>query len=708
MAGIHTSVNVNDGLSAAFRTMTQSINVCLSSFIEMQEAAGQGVNTASIQAARSALNDVDITAGQVADEIAEARNRQQQFNNEVTRGNSAMSGLVGKAIGLVGAYASLQGIKGLAAISDTMTQTTARLDLMNDDLQTTAELQQKIFQSAQDSRAAYTDMASTISKLGLLASKAFSSNDEIIEFAELMNKGFVVGGSSATEQASAMYQLTQAMAAGKLQGDEYRSIIENSPLLAKSIEDYMINVKGAQGSMKDWASDGKLTADVIKAALFGASSEINEAFETMPMTWSQVATSIKNQALVAFQPILTKVNEIANSDKLQSFSNGIVNSLYALASVASGVFDVLVTVGSFLYDNWDMISPVIYGVATAMIFYTGIIIAHNVVLGIKNTLTAIAALRDSVYAAKIMLATGATFAQTAAQVGLNAALLACPLTWIILLIIAVIAVIYLVVAAINHFAGTSYSATGVIIGAFAVLGAFIWNTVVGVLNAIIQFLWSSFVEPFISIIEWVLNAANGGFNSFGDAVANLIGQIISWFLSLGKVVTKIIDAIFGTDWTSGLSSLQNSVLAWGKNESAITINRDAPTINSRIGYGDAWDTGYQFGKGIDDKVSGMFSSDAAAGTQGSILDSLGNIDTNTASGAESTDKIADSLEITDEDLKYLRDIAEREIIDRTVFQSLTVDMGGVSNTVNNMADLDGIGDYLGDVIIQTASASMEG
>ena len=168
------------------------------------------------------------------------------------------------------------------------------------------------------------------------------------------------------------------------------------------------------------------------------------------------------------------------------------------------------------------------------------------------------------------------FALTVAQKGLNAALLACPLSWIIVTIIMLIAIFYAVIGAINKFAGTSLSATGIILGAFAVLGAFIWNTVLGVLNALIQLLWSRFVEPWIGIVEWVLNVFNGGFNSFGDAVKNLLGNLISYFLSFGQVVTKIIDAIFGTDWTSGLQSLKDKVLGWGKNENSITLKREAP------------------------------------------------------------------------------------------------------------------------------------
>ncbi|MFV0498411.1 MAG: tail tape measure protein, partial [Candidatus Fimivivens sp.] len=291
---------------------------------------------------------------------------------------------------------------------------------------------------------------------------------------------------------------------------------------------------------------------------------------------------------------------------------------------------------------------------------------------------------------------------TVAQWALNSAFLASPITLIIIGLIMIVSVIYMVVAAINKFTGASTSATGIIIGAFAFLGAFIWNTITGVVNAIIQFLWTSFVEPIIGIVEWVLNVFSGGFDSFGDAVKNLIGQIISWFLSLGKVVTKIIDAIFGTNWTAGLSSLQDNVLEWGKNENAITLDRTAPVVGSRIEYGDAWDAGKNFGEGIEDKISGIFDIGAddpfaAAATQ----DVLGDISSNTGS-------MADSLSSSNEDMSLLRALAEREAINQFTTAKVHVELGGVTNQVSQNTDLDGIVSYLSEALQEQLTVVAEG
>lgn len=696
MAGIGTSISVNDGLSAAFQTMTQSINICLSSFVQMQEATNQSVNATGINEARAALNNANMAAAQLSEELSEAGNKQQQFNKHVKNGDNALGNLTKKALGLVAAYASIQGVKGLITLSDTMTQTTARLDLMNDGLQTTEELQQKIFQSAQNSRAAYATTADIVAKLGQRAGDAFSSNNETIQFAENLNKMFVVAGASQQEVASASLQLTQALGSGVLRGEELNAVFEAAPNVIQTIADYL---DVPIGKIREMASDGEITADIVKNAMLGATGDINEKFEQMPMTWAQVATSIQNQALMAFQPILAKLSQIANSERFNSFVNSIIGGLYAISNVAVQVFDALVSAGAFVYDNWDLIAPVIYGVATALAFYAGYLAVTNGLEIISNGIKIASTIAAYAKAAATGTEVSATVAATAAQYGLNTALLACPLTWIILLIVALISIIYIVVAVVNRFADTSISATGIIMGTFAVLGAFLYN---------------SFIVP-----TWNYFAAIANFfaNVFNEPVAavkvlffDLAQTVIGYIISMAKAIETVINKIPGVEVsiTGGLDALYNQI------EDAAQKTKDASGWKEVVGkleykdYSEAATAGYNFGQGLDDKVSDIFGGNEAANPYGDMTDYLGGIQNNTANGADSTEKIADAMEITEEDLKYLRDIAEREIIDRTVFQSLRVDMGGVTNTVNNMADLDGIGDYLGDLITTTAASSMEG
>lgn len=696
MAGIGTSVSVNDGLSSAFQTMTQSINICLSSFIQMQEATNQSVNATGINEARAALNNANMAAAQLSEELSEAGSKQQQFNNHVKNGDNALGNLTKKALGLVAAYASIQGVKSMLSLSDTLTQTTARLDMMNDGLQTTEELQNMIFQSAQKSRGSYQATADAVAKMGIMAKDAFSSNAELVAFSEQLNKQFTIAGTSSEGISAAMLQLTQAMGSGVLRGEELNSVFEQAPTIIQSIADYL---DVPIGKIREMAADGEISASVVKNALLSAADETNAKFESMPMTWGQVATSIKNQAIVAFQPILTKLNEIANSERFNSFVNSIIGGLYAISNVAVQVFDALVSAGAFVYDNWDLIAPVIYGVATALAFYAGYLAVTNGLEIISNGIKIASTIAAYAKAAATGTEVSATVAATAAQYGLNTALLACPLTWIILLIVALISIIYIVVAVVNRFADTSISATGIIMGTFAVLGAFLYN---------------SFIVP-----TWNYFAAIANFfaNVFNEPVAavkvlffDLAQTVIGYIISMAKAIETVINKIPGVEVsiTGGLDALYNQI------EDAAQKTKDASGWKEVVGkleykdYSEAAMAGYNFGQGIDDKVSDFFGGNEASNPYGDMTDYLGDIQNNTANGADSTEKIADAMEITEEDLKYLRDIAEREIIDRTVFQSLRVDMGGVTNTVNNMADLDGIGDYLGDLISTTAASSMEG
>ena len=467
--------------------------------------------------------------------------------------------------------------------------------------------------------------------------------------------------------------------------------------------------------LKTVAQEGKVTAEVVKNAMFAMADETNAKFDSMPKTWAQIWVDMKNQALSMFAPILTKINQIGNSTKFQKVTTGLINGLAAVANVASSALDILIAIASVFVDNWGIIQPLVLGIAAAMLLYNGYLIANNAITAISNAQKGLAAVQaykaavaNTTLAATEKAEAMAKASATAAQYGFNAALLACPLTWILLIIIAVIAAIYMIVAAINKLTGSTISATGIICGVVAVAGAFVLNCAIGVLNAIIQAIWTIFVAPFLGIVEWILNVCNGGFNSFGDAVANLIGQIIGWFLNLGKVVTTIIDAIFGTDWTSGLESLQSAVTSWGKNENAITLDKNAPTIDYRATYSGAWDAGYDFGQGIDDKIGGMFDA--------SGLDSMGAFDLsntldgiygNTGDTAANTAATADALDIAEEDLAYLRDIAEREAINRFTTAEIKVEQHN-ENHISKDADLDGIMDAWANDFAEKLEVSEEG
>ena len=709
MATIRTAIQIYDGMTAPLQSMHRAMNILINGFETIQHTSGNAIDTSAIQDAREELARAGAAFDEIEQNIRRADDQQRQFNRSVRDGSSAADTLWGKLKGIAITVGGLAAIKNIIGISDTLTSTNARLNLLVDDGGSVGELEKKIMASAQRSRSLYFDTASAVAKLGLNAGNAFDHDiDQVIAFMEQVNKQFVIGGANAAEQSAAMIQLTQAMASGALRGEELNSILDAAPGIARAIEQYM---GVAEGSIKQYAEQGLVTAEVVKNALFSIADETNAKFESMPMTWAQIWNSMQNKALSVFTPILNRINEIGNSGRFQLVANGIIDSLAAIATMATFVFDLLIAGGAFVVDNWSWLAPVIYGVATAYAILRGAMLIYNTIQGISNMLATISAARSAIKAGATITEAAATKTATGAQVGLNAALLACPITWIIILIIALIAIFYAVIAAVNKFAGTSISATGVICGAFLWLAALVANIVIGLFNGIIQYTWTMFVEPFIDIIEWVLNVVNGGFNSFGDAVKNLIGNMISWFLSLGKIVTKIIDAIFGTDWTSGLQSLQNTVLSWGKNEKAITLSREAPTINHRFDLTDAFDAGNKFGKGIEDKVSDLFDFELndpmGAGDQNPFANTLDGIYSNTGDIADNTRETADALELSNEELELLRDIAEREAINKYTTAEIKVEMHN-NNNISSEMDLDGIINLFEVKLLEAMATSAEG
>lgn len=674
MATIRSQMVLNDQVTGVLKNITRALDITLHSFEQMQDASANAVDVRLLNQARAGLGEVNLAVRemeenyrraaqqeqQVTRNIRQSTQAEQQLNASIRGGNDALDDMVGKAKNLAATIGASVGLKKLIELSDQMTSTTARLNFIVDDGGSVEALETKIMASAQRSRAAYLDTASAIASMGANAGAAFTSNDELIAFMEQVNKQFVIGGASAQGQAAAMLQLTQAMAAGALRGEELNSILENAPGIARAIEQYM---GIAEGSIKSYAEKGAVSATVVKNALLSIADETNAKFNGMAMTWGQVWTQMGNIALKVTQPLLTAINWLAN--------------------------------------NLSVIGPILLGLGTAFLVFQ--VAAHW---------TQIAAVATAAYHAVVNLLsigfgvlTGNTAAASAAVFTFNSALLASPITWIIMLIAVVIGLLYGVVAIINKVTGSSISATGLICGAIAVAGAFIGNTVIGLLNALIQYIWAIFVAPFLGIVEWILNVCNGGFNSFGDAVANLIGQIIGWFLNLGKVVTTIIDAIFGTNWTAGLESLQSSVTAWGKNENAITLDKNAPTIDYRFEYGDAWAAGNDFGKGIDAKIGGMFNTGGLGDSSGF---DLGDIAAYTGETADNTGKTADALAVTEEQLEYLRDIAERDAINRFTTAEVKIDMTGMTNRIDGSADLDGVISQLTEGFTEALVTAAEG
>lgn len=704
-------------MSRAFRSMTTALNITLSSFEALQRASSNAIDTSSIETARRELASAELEINSIEQSLRDSQNQQDRFNRSVHNGGSAMGNLVNKARSLAGAYLGIQAIgQGIEAV-DANTSQQARLslivepvglengateqDVLNAKMQQTVALQEEIYQAAQRSRGVYGGMVDITAKLGLLAGDAFNGNDELVAFTELMQKSFKISGASATEASNAMYQLTQAMASGRLQGDEYRSIIENAPMLADAIADY---VGVSRGELKELSSDGAISADIIKAAVFNMADDVETKFAQMPMTFSDAWTMIKNTATMQAQGLMQNVNNALNSSGGQAIINGITAAIGGLIAVLGVVFGLVADVSSFFSDNWSMIAPIVTGVAIAFGLYNAVLLANNTYQAISNGLKAITAINSAAHGAAITAELAATAGMTQAQLAFNAALLACPITWIILAIIALIAIIYAVVAAINHFASTTYSATGFICGLFMTLYAFLFNRfIVPARNAL-----AMFVNFFANVFNDPVAAVKV---LFYDMCLTVIGYISNMASAIENIINKIPGVT--VDITSGLDNFKGKLESASAKVKSESEWKEVMATTDYMDYGSAYKAGYNFGQGVDKKVSSMFdfnSNDIKSSLPDyqSLQDSIGGIGEGVGSTADNTGRTADALATTEEDLKYLRDLAETEVIDRTVFRDIKVELGGVTNNVNSNMDLDGIVDYIGTALEDAMLSSAEG
>lgn len=681
--------------------------------VQEQEALNRAVENMDVEAANQAYLRLSQTVGNTERYIRDNVDEQGRFNREIEEGTNEANSLMQTIKGAVAAYATIQTLSTALNLSDQLTSTTARLNLMNDGLQTTQDLQNMIYLSAERARGSYQATADAVSKLGLMAGDAFGSSEEIIAFMEQVNKQFTIAGTEAAGIDAAMLQLTQAMGSGVLRGEEYNSILEQAPNIIQAIADYM---EVPKGQLKDMAAEGQITADIVKAAMFAAADETNAKFESMPKTFSQIWTSFQNTALMAFQPVLQRMNEIANSEAFQEFVNNAIEGLSMVAGIALEIFDLLVGVAGAVADNWSWLSPIIYGVAAALAVYYGWQLAVNAINAITKGIHIAMAIAQMIHAAATGALTAATAAEIAAQNGLNAALYACPIVWIIVLIIALIALFYAAVAAVNKFAGTSVSATGIICGAFMVALAFIGNIFVA--------LWNLVVDVFVLIYNLVATVANFIGNVFTDpigAVCRLFFDLADTVLGILQALASAIDAIFGSNLAGSVQGWRDSLGGWvddtfGKGDEVMAkMNADDMKLG-RFEYGAAWDAGYSFGEGIDESIanfdpSSLFDTNVPGADDyanlGNYGSGIGGIGSGVDDIAGNTGKIADSMDITEEDLKYLRDIAEQEAVNRFTTAEITIEQTN-HNTISGKMDLDGIVSGLTDAANEAVDRIAEG
>lgn len=693
--------------------MISALNNLCGAYEDVDNGMQSGFDRSRIDSARAAINQAAEQVASCRAEIDESEESQENFNRAIRGGVQDSDELLKKIGGFVTAFASVATVKKTMDLSDELVSTTARIDMMNQAFNETnntaietSSLVNGVYQSAQDARGSFSDMAAVVAKFGNNARDAFSSQQEVIDFATLVQKQMTIAGASTNEASNAMMQLSQALGSGTLRGDELNSIFEQAPNLIQSIADYL---NMPIGEIRAMAAEGKLTADIVKNAIFAASDEINTQFEAMPMTWGQVWTSMQNTALMKFQPVLNKINDLANSERFQTAINSVLNGLAIVSTMLLSIMDLVGAIAIFFQDNWSVIEPIIMGIVAALA-------AYAIIAGVVNTINAVMGAIEGAKAAAQMMAAGATFAETAAQQGLNAALMACPITWIILLIIALIAIIYAVCQAIAKATGVANSGFGVIcggvmvvIGFFKNLGLAVANIALGIweaLKACCENVWAVFHNVFCDLQSmWY------GFLKVVMDVVKGVCDVLN-YIPFVNIDTSGLAAA-SRDYANKQAEAQNSKTAF--KDVGEAFNKGASTFDA---FSDGWvedafNSGAAWGDGVVDGINSavddignLLNGDAAnleAGsgyTQNQMASNVSDIAGNTA-------RTADALDVSSEDLKYLRDIAERDTVNRFTTAEVKIEWNNTQN-INSDMDLDGVIDYLATSLQEAIETTAEG
>lgn len=653
------------GLGAYIKMMEQSGAVTKETTAAAKMAAQQArvyqsalrVQTAEqrLAAAQAKAQTASIRAAAAAEKEAERQARaaakaQKEYNQSMESGTGSADRLTASLKKMAGGYIGLQGVKGLMQMSDTLVSATARLNMVNDGLQSTAALNNMIFASANRARGSYAETADMVSKLGLLAGDAFGSTQEIVAFAEQLNKQMAVSGVSMVSAQGAMLQLTQAMASGVLRGEELNSVMEQLPVVTDSIIKYLGISKG---ELKDLASEGAITAEIVKNAMFAAAEETNARFEEMPTSWSQVWTIFGNYATKALTPVLLGLSWVANNLE-------IIGPLVLGAGAAFAIFQVAA--------NWTKIATI---ATTAYKFAVDFLSLGYGVL------------------------TGNTTAASAATLFFNSALMASPITWVLMGLALIVGALYAGVAAYNHFTGASVSATGIIAGVMSALGAHVYNTV--------AFMYNGFAV-FANFIGNVFNNPVAAVKVlFYDMAQTVLGYILNIAKGLEDLINKLPWA--SVNLTSGLESYISSL---GAKSAAVKESSGWKEYFSPMeykDYGSAFSSGYDKGSNFFSNIFGggagmpdMGSFSAGGTSLGDINDTLGGIGKDVSSMKKSVD-------MSKEDIKLMVDMATQRYVNKInlTAQTPVITVNG-ANTGNTEADRKSLADALA-IILQEQRAA---
>lgn len=613
-------------------------------------------------------------------------------------------------------------------MSDKMTMADARMNLVTGgNKKLKDELEAKTFAAAQRSTTDYLEFSKAVGKLGILAGDKFKNNDSIVKFVELMNKSFQISGAETSERNAAMLQITQAIASNRLQGDEFRSILENAPMVMDALTK---SLGVGHDKLKAMAKEGEITADVLIKAMFDAGDKIEGMYKQLDMTWERHWAKLKNVYTLAFKPIQQQLNRLFNSEKFQSFINAIGTTLIVLGKLAGKAMELIGGAVGWLIDKFiqykNVISPIVY-LMGALLLAT---LAYYGTVGLINVATAIfTALKTAILAV------------TSAQWWLNIAMAANPIGLIIAAIVLLIGLFYGAVAAINHFCGTSVSATGIITGAFTYMVANICNLFTYLWNFIaswVEFFVNVWKNPIYSVKKLFVNLASNvidaclamtkGWDGFATSMANAmidaVNVVIKAWNKLVDFLPENIVAKLGlskgatishrTSITSDLTNAKSGLQGLLGEQPSDYWN--APKMQY-VNLSDAWNTGYNWGDNLTSNIGGAIddltkvtldgqklTSDALNG----IGDKLGDVGTNTGDTAKNTgDTAKNTSSAYEQDYSYLRNWAYAKGMGNSIGYNIKIEQNNKNNIGSNM-DLNRVVDAVRDAIIEGITIQAEG
>lgn len=705
MAQINASINLMNGMTQPLMNIVNSVNNVISTLRAVNNT-NINIDTSSLQASQNLLNQTsaDLLRWQqeLENQIRENGDEAGRLNNRFREGGGPLEGLIAKAKRLALTLGGITFGKKLLGLSDEITTMNARVNIMAKANEDPENIKRALFESAQRSRADYFATANAAATMGITAKDTFGSSKEVISFMELANKQFTIAGTEGAAKEGAMLQLQQAMSMGVLRGQEFRSVQQGMPTMI----DYLAKHLGkTKAQIKEMADQGKLTAGVVKAAMFGAADDINKKFESMPKTLGQIGTSIKNTFIKNFEPVSEKLSKMFNSESFKNFvdtiSMGINISILAIGGLISAVASMVNWIrkySSYIIPVLAIVTAGFVQLKWAVIASTAATIKDTIAKGVNAAatlgLTAVYALYNGAVALATLatgIMTGSTAALTVGIKGLSAAFLACPVVWIALAIMGVVYAIYKLVEWLNKTKGMSLSTFGVITGAIAYFVTSTFNLLKVFANNI-MFTISIIYNNFATFAEFLANL----FNDPVTAVKNLFLDLGENIIKILTTVSGVIDKVLGTNLSSGLNDFQDKLNTW-RNENVKENKIKIPRMNPE--YFQLSDPKEAFKNAYDKTV------EIANNIKGSLNLGVTNDYLKTIAG--NTGKTNSTLDLTKEELKYLRDVAEQEVINRYTTASIN-NNNTFNNNINSEMDVDGVVSKFYNRLAEAASTVAEG